>query len=89
MFCQFWCVCPLHCVCVCVCVCIIAFSAFDFKNWIALKRNEEKNNLKSEVESVCVEERERERESKENNVAVMISGKTLAVVTFTCQLADR
>ena len=59
MFCQFWCVCPLHCVCVCVCVCIIAFSAFDFKNWIALKRNEEKYNLKSEVESVCVEEREK------------------------------
>ena len=47
------------CVCVCVCVCIFAFSAFDFKNWIALKRNEEKYNLKSEVESVCVEERER------------------------------
>ena len=60
IFWQFWWVCPLQCVFL---VAFFAFSAFD---WIALKRNEEKYNLKSEVESVCVEEREREGErSKE------------------------
>ena len=67
--------------------------------WVCLEFRSLKNNntsksgkgpSKNKQMLINIEEiKQRKRVRKENNVAMMISGKTLAVVTFTCQLADR